>query len=96
MCGRGRALCSRAAPSGEDGGLGQKNPPPPVGNPLPVAPELCGVVEGAPWMFGAWGGGTLKSTAPSKAEFWRVSGVFPGMCPAQAPRVKVLPQIRPQ
>ena len=52
-------------------------------------------VEGAPGTFRAWGE-RLRSRAPQRAGFWRVSGVFPGLCPApDSPKsVTVLPQIR--
>ena len=86
-------------PARTGAGSEEPPPPPPTGNRLPAGPELCAGAGVAPGTFGAWGGGTLRSRAPNKAGFWRVSGVFPGMCPAQAPespRVKVLPQIMPQ
>lgn len=79
-------------------GLGQETPRFQPETPFPPAGAVWWS-WGRSWDVWGLGGGTLRNRTPNKAGFWKVSGVFPGMCPAQtpkSPRVKVLSQIRPQ
>lgn len=82
------AACSREpeplGPGRGGGGRGQRSPLQ-TEVPFPPARRLCGWDGGAPGTFGVWGEGTLRSRAPNRAGFWRVTGVFPGMCPALDP-----------
>lgn len=54
----------------------------------PPARRLCAGGGGAPGKFEAWGEGSLRSRTSQRAEFWSVSGVFPGIFPTQAPKYR--------